>query len=300
MLGSWRSSHSKCCGHATRLGNTGVVLRRFTQVDVFAEEPLLGNPLAVVVDADGLSDGEMQSFARWTNLSETTFLLPPRDPSADYRVRIFTPSEELPFAGHPTLGSAHAWLAHGGAPRQPGVVVQECGVGLVKVRQDGTLLAFEAPPLLRGGPADESTILEAAASLGIPRASISSAAWVDNGPGWLGLLLGSAEEVLSVRPHTMDLSIGIVGCYPPDSPFAYEVRAFYSSGGVTLEDPVTGSLNASVAQWLIGAGLVTAPYVAAQGIAMQRAGRVHISTDELGSVWVGGNVISCVAGTVDI
>ncbi len=274
--------------------------RRFAQLDVFAEEPLLGNPLAVVVDADGLDDRQMQSFASWTNLSETTFLLPPSDSSADYRVRIFTPTEELPFAGHPTLGSAHAWLAHAGTPRQPGMLIQECGVGLVKVRKEGPRLSFEAPQLLRSGVAEESIIIEACDSLGISRSAILSAAWVDNGPGWLGLLLGSAEEVLAVKPRTMNLSVGIVGPYPAGAPFAYEVRAFYSGGGTTLEDPVTGSLNASLAQWLVGDGRVKPPYTASQGTAMARAGRVHISTDESGALWVGGNVVSCIEGFVDI
>lgn len=290
----------KSPSHSSHLGKTLFVRRRFTQLDVFTETPFLGNPLAVVVDAEDLDSSQMQSFARWTNLSETTFLLPPSDSSSDYRVRIFTPTEELPFAGHPTLGSAYAWLASGGSPRRPGLLIQECGVGLVTVRQNGTMLSFEAPALLRGGPADESVILEASESLGISRSSIQHAAWVDNGPGWLGLMLGSAEEVLAIKPRTMNLTVGLVGHYPKESPFAYEVRAFYSSGGMTLEDPVTGSLNASIAQWLIGAGLVKAPYIASQGTAIERAGRVHISTDESDAVWVGGNVVSCVEGTVDI
>jgi PhzF family phenazine biosynthesis protein len=274
--------------------------RRFIQLDVFTDKPLLGNPLAVVIDAAGLSTDQMQAFARWTNLSETTFLLEPTDPSADYRVRIFTPAEELPFAGHPTLGSAHSWLSHGGSPKRQDVLVQECGVGLVRVRQDGKSLAFEAPPLLRGGPADESVILEAANALGIKRTSIVDSAWIDNGPGWLGVMLSTSDEVLSIKPSAMELTVGLVGFYPPGSPFKYEVRAFYSKNGVTLEDPVTGSLNASLAQWLIGSGRATAPYRASQGTAMGRAGVVHISTDESGSVWVGGEVVSCIEGTVDL
>ena len=274
--------------------------RRFAQLDVFTDRPYFGNPLAVVVDGDGLDTAAMQRFANWTNLSETTFLLPPTDPGADYRVRIFTPAAELPFAGHPTLGSAHAWLAHGGVPQREGVVAQECGVGLVTLRRDGDSLAFAAPPLLRGGPADEATVQEAADALGIDRSAVLDAAWADNGPGWLGLLLGSAEEVLAIRPNAMRLTIGVAGAYPAGSPFAYEVRAFYSEGGMTFEDPVTGSLNASLAQWLIGSGRFSAPYLASQGTAIGRAGVVRITTDEAGAVWVGGDVANCIAGTVEL
>ncbi len=274
--------------------------RRFTQLDVFTDQPYLGNPLAVVVDGDGLTTDEMQRFANWTNLSETTFLLPPTDPSADYRVRIFTPAAELPFAGHPTLGSAHAWLAHVGTSRHADKVVQQCGVGLVTIRRDGGSLAFAAPPLLRGGPADEATLVEAAESLGIDRADIVDAAWADNGPGWLGLLMRSADQVLAIRPGPMQLTIGVAGPHAPGAECAYEVRAFYSEGGSTFEDPVTGSLNASLAQWLIGTGRAKAPYVVAQGTAMGRAGRVRISTDDAGAVWVGGDVTTCVAGTVEL
>lgn len=274
--------------------------RRFAQLDVFTDQPLFGNALAVVVDGDGLSTDEMQRFANWTNLSETTFLVPPTDPAADYRVRIFTPAAELPFAGHPTLGSAHAWLAHGGVPRREGVVVQQCGVGLVTVRRDGAGLAFAAPALLRGGPVDDPTLDEAVAALGIGRDEVVDAAWVDNGPGWLGLLLRSADAVLAVRPGTMRLTIGLAGMHPPGSPFAYEVRAFYSEAGTTFEDPVTGSLNASMAQWLTATDRVAAPYTAAQGTAIGRAGRVRITTDESGAVWVGGDVVACVSGTVEL
>ncbi len=274
--------------------------RRFTQLDVFTDRPYLGNPLAVVVDGEGLDTAEMQRFANWTNLSETTFLLPPTDPSADYRVRIFTPAAELPFAGHPTLGSAHAWLAHGGVPQQEGVVVQECGVGLVTLRRDGESLAFAAPPLLKGGPVDEATVQEASAALGIGRDDVVDAAWADNGPGWLGLLLRSADDVLAIRPNPVRLTIGVAGMYPAGSPFAYEVRAFYSEGGLTFEDPVTGSLNASLAQWLIGSGRFAAPYVASQGTAIGRAGQVRITTDEQGAVWVGGDVVACITGSVEL
>jgi PhzF family phenazine biosynthesis protein len=274
--------------------------RRFVQLDVFTDRPYFGNPLAVVVDAEGLDTDEMQRFANWTNLSETTFLLPPTDPAADYRVRIFTPVAELPFAGHPTLGSAHAWLAHGGMPRCEGVVVQECGVGLVTIRRDGVALAFAAPALLRGGPVDEATLQQAVAELGIERSAVVDAAWADNGPGWLGLLLASADEVLAIRPNAMQLTIGVAGAYPVGSPFAYEVRAFYSDGGLTLEDPVTGSLNASLAQWLIATGRFTPPYTASQGTVLGRAGKVRITTDAAGTVWVGGDVTTCITGTVEV
>lgn len=274
--------------------------RRFTQLDVFTDRPYFGNPLAVVVDSEGLDTAEMQRFANWTNLSETTFLLPPTDPAADYRVRIFTPVAELPFAGHPTLGSAHAWLAHGGVPRRAGEVVQECGVGLVSIRVDGDALAFAAPPLLRGGPVDEATLQQAVDELGIRRDDVVDATWADNGPGWLGLLLRSADEVLAIRPNAMRLTIGVVGPYPPGSTYAYEVRALYSDSGLTLEDPVTGSLNASLAQWLIATGRFTAPYVASQGTVLGRAGKVRISTDDAGAVWVGGDVATCITGTVEL
>lgn len=275
--------------------------RAFAEVDVFTAVPYRGNPLAVVLDGSGLSTEEMQRFARWTNFSETTFLLPPTDPAADYLVRIFTTTMELPFAGHPTIGSCHAWLANGGVPHTPGSVVQQCGVGLVTVAQgaDGRL-AFAAPPMLRFGEVDEATVTEAATALGIDPATIADSSWIDNGPGWLGVLLESADEVLAITPGNTPLKLGVVGPYPPGSQFAYEVRGFFPEGTTTFEDPVTGSLNASAAQWLIGAGRFTAPYVASQGTAMGRAGQVFISTDATGQVWVGGDAVTCVAGTVEL
>jgi PhzF family phenazine biosynthesis protein len=276
------------------------VQRRFVQVDVFSSGPYLGNPVAVVLDCDGLSDDQMQQFARWTNLSETTFLLPPTSPAADYRVRFFTPTEELPFAGHPTLGSAHAWLIHGGSPRGRNTIVQECRVGLIDVRRDGDRLSFVAPSLLRGGPVEESLVDEAAASLGIDRHAILDSAWVDNGPGWLGIQLGSAEQVLAIKPRKTNLTLGVVGAYPVGSRFAYEVRAFYSSGGVTVEDPVTGSLHASLAQWLIGESRFAPPYLASQGRAMGHAGEVQISMDGSKQIWIGGAVNACIRGSVEI
>jgi PhzF family phenazine biosynthesis protein len=272
--------------------------RRFSQVDVFTQRACRGNPLAVVLDGDGLSTEEMRQFANWTNLSETTFVLPPSSPDADYRVRIFTPSEELPFAGHPTLGTCHAWLSSGGEPREPGVIRQECGAGLIAIKRDGDGLAFAAPPLVRSGPADEELTGHLAEVLGIERAAITAAEWVDNGPGWVAVLLDSAQEVLDLRPGAVDLDLGVVGRYPAGSPQAIEVRAFFMKDGTMAEDPVTGSLNASVAGWLLREGLVTAPYVAAQGTVLGRHGRVHISQDPDGTIWVGGTTMTLIEGHV--
>ena len=274
--------------------------RRFVQVDVFGENPYRGNPLAVIVDAEGLTTSDMQTFAKWTNLSETTFLLPPTHASADYQVRIFTPTEELPFAGHPTLGSAHAWLTNGGVPKDGNTIVQECKVGLVNVRRDDNSLSFAAPPLLKSGPVDDALIREAAESLGISREAIIDAAWIDNGPGWIGILLASADEVLAIQPKPMKLTLGVAGAHVAESRFAYEVRAFYSSNGITLEDPVTGSLNALLAQWLISSGRFNAPYLASQGTAIGYAGVVKVDVDDLDVVWIGGNVATCISGEVDI
>jgi PhzF family phenazine biosynthesis protein len=275
--------------------------RRFSQVDVFTSIPYRGNPVAVVHDADGIDDETMLRFARWTNLSETTFLLPPTDPGADYRLRIFTPSSELPFAGHPTIGSCHAWLEAGGGPRDADVVVQECAAGLVRVRRggDGTL-AFEEPPLIRGGPVDEETLERVCTGLRIPRDWIVDAQWADNGPGWVAVLLSSAAEVLGVVPGSVDLDIGVVGPYAPGSPAAFEIRAFFPLNGSTVEDPVTGSLNASVAGWLTRTGRASPPYLVTQGTAVGRAGRVFISIDDSVTIWVGGDAVTCVRGEVDL
>jgi PhzF family phenazine biosynthesis protein len=243
----------------------------------------------------------MQRFANWTNLSETTFVVPASGPAADYRVRIFTPSRELPFAGHPTLGTCHAWLAlHGGAQRDGDVIVQECEAGLIPVRRTGEELAFAAPPLLRSGPVDEELVERIAKLAGIERARILAAEWIVNGPEWIGILLADADEVLALRPGAMDFDLGVVGSYPEGSPAAFEVRGFFPKDGATAEDPVTGSLNASLAQWLLGSGRATAPYVASQGTVLGRAGRVHISTDADGAVWVGGGTVTCISGTVDL
>ncbi|HEX8390812.1 MAG TPA: PhzF family phenazine biosynthesis protein [Longimicrobium sp.] len=280
--------------------------RRFQQVDVFSPTAYLGNPLAVVLDGDGLSMEEMQRISSWTNLSETTFLLPPTSPEADYRVRIFSLARELPFAGHPTLGSCHAWLTAGGAPHNPDVIIQECGAGLVPIRRGEHGLAFAAPPLIRSGPVDEPFLARVAGVLGIARTEIVDAEWVANGPGWVGVLLKDADAVLALEPdaagHTGEdsLDIGIVGLYPPGSECAYEVRAVFSDDQGTLrEDPVTGSLNASVAQWLVRTGRAVPPYVASQGTRLGRTGRPRIEQDASGTLWVGGPTITCIHGHLD-
>jgi PhzF family phenazine biosynthesis protein len=276
----------------------GGVHRQFRQVDVFAEDPFVGNPVAVVHGADGLTDDEMRLFARWTNLSETTFLLPPTDERADYRVRIFTPVQELPFAGHPTLGTAHAWLEAGGPPARRDVIVQECAVGLVSLRRTTQGLAFKAPPTMRSGPVDESTLQDVAAVLGISRADIIDAQWADNGPGWVAVELASAEAVLAVKPGATDLKIGVFARRPAGSPEAIEVRAFFPAAAGTVEDPVTGSLNAALAQWLLTSGKAAAPYTASQGTVLGRRGRVHVSADADGAVWIGGGTHTLISGSV--
>jgi len=276
------------------------MLRQFREVDVFTDVPYQGNPLAVVLGADGLTTEQMQRFANWTNLSETTFVLEPNASAADYRVRIFTPSQELPFAGHPTLGTCHAWLEAGGAPRIRGMMIQQCEAGLVTVSADEDGLKFGAPPLIRSGPVDEQLALHIAEILGLSRDEIVDVQWADNGPGWIAVLLASADAVLAVKPGPTDLDLGIAGAYPPGGPAAFEVRAFVPKNGSTDEDPVTGSLNASLAQWLIATGRADPPYVVRQGTALGRRGLVRITTDADGRVWVGGGTITCVSGTVDI
>lgn len=266
---------------------------------MFTGTPYLGNPVAVVLDAEGLSTEKMQRFARWTNLSETTFVLNP-GPQSDYRVRIFTPSQELPFAGHPTLGTCHAWLEAGGRPANDDRIVQDCGAGPVTIRRIDGRLAFAGPPLVRSGHVEEPLVGRIADQLGIERGDIVEAQWADNGPGWVAVLLESAEAVLALRPRGVDLDIGVVGPHPAGSEVALELRAFFPVGGTTVEDPVTGSLNASVGQWLLETGRATAPYVAAQGTAMGRAGRVHVSRDGDGTVWVGGDTVTCISGSVDL
>lgn len=266
---------------------------------MFTKVRYRGNPVAVVLDGTGLSTEEMQRFAHWMNLSETTFVLPPTDSAADYRVRIFTPVLELPFAGHPTLGTCHAWLGAGSTPREPGAVVQECGAGLVNVRQTPDGLAFAAPPVLRDGLVEEALLGRIAAMLGIGRADIVDASWADNGPGWVAVLLADAAAVLALRPGMVDLDLGVVGPYPPGSSEAFEVRAFFPANGATTEDPVTGSLNAAIAPWLLRTGRAGSPYVVSQGTALGRAGRVHVTLDDDGTVWVMGATVTCVTGQVE-
>lgn len=273
--------------------------RLFSLVDVFGVAPFAGNPLAVVADADGLDSETMQRITRWLNLSETTFLLPPTSPEADYRVRIFTLERELPFAGHPTLGSCHAWLTGGGTPRDNTRIVQQCGAGLVTVRRDAGGLAFAAPPLIRSGPVDPALVAEIAAVLQIAVEDIVEAAWADNGPGWIAVLLRSAEAVLAVDParhHARRWDLGVVGPHPAGGDAAFEVRAFFSDPlGVLVEDPVCGSLNASVAQWLLASGRAAAPWVATQGARVGRNGRIQVSRDDAG-LWIGGTTRTLFAG----
>ena len=276
------------------------MLRPFRQVDVFTDAPYRGNPVAVVHDATGIDDAGLLQFAQWTNLSETTFLLPPTSDAADYRVRIFTPGGELPFAGHPTLGTCHAWLEAGGMARDPAMVVQECLAGLIPIRRSATGLAFAAPPLVRDGPVEEETIAHLAEVLRIPRSAIVDAQWADNGPGWVAVMFSSAAEVLALQPGFVDVALGVVGPYPAGASAAFEVRAFFPQNGATVEDPVTGSLNASLAGWLLRTGRASAPYVASQGAALGRAGRAHISQDPDGTIWVGGGTITCIQGKVEI
>ena len=276
----------------------------FQLVDVFGQGAFSGNPLAVIVPPAGvdLDTALMQRITRWLNLSETTFLLPPTDAQADYRVRIFTLDRELPFAGHPTLGTCHAWLAAGGVPRDPARIVQQCGAGLVPIMRTEGGLAFAAPALVRSGPVDATKRAEVADVLRIDTAAIVDAQWVDNGPGWVAVLLGSADAVLAVEPlraHDRRIEIGIVGLHPLGSPAAYEVRAIFSdAAGGLIEDPVTGSLNASLAQWLLASGRVTAPYVAAQGTRLGRDGRVAVTQDQAGQVWIGGMTRTLFEGTM--
>ena len=302
--------------------------RFFKQVDVFTAKPYLGNPLAVVLDGSGLDDAAMRRFARWTNLSETTFVLPPTQSAADYRLRIFTPGGELPFAGHPTLGSCHAWLESGGQPKSKEFIVQECAKGLVNIRRDAgsNRLAFASPSLTRTAPSPAQLALVASA-LGIKSAQITAAQLLDNGPVWLGLLLDSPETVLQLLPDhqqlaKLNMKVGAAGIYvSPASPLIaranreaqafvqqkpdvmpdLEVRAFAACMGVN-EDPVTGSLNASLAQWLIADGYMPDHYTASQGVCMSRAGQVDLQRDEVsdsaGQVWVGGQSVTCIDGNV--
>lgn len=275
--------------------------RRFQLVDVFGDRALFGNSLAVVFDAEDLDSEQMQQIARWIDLSETTFLCSPNNRNADYRVRIFTPARELPFAGHPTLGTCHAWLTAGGRSRDVTEVIQECGAGLIRIRRSDATLAFAAPPLIRTGPVDDSKLAEITRILGVGRSQIVDAQWVDNGPGWVVALLASADAVLEVEParhYPTQVDVGVVGPYPAGGQVAFELRAFFTDQhGTVREDPVTGSLNASVAQWLLATGRVTSPYVASQGARVGRIGRIAIDQDATGQVWVGGKTTTLFSGT---
>ena len=293
----------------TFANKSSAMQRAFAQIDVFTATPYLGNPVAVVLDGTGLTTEVMQAFTDWTHLSEATFVLPPTQAGADYALRIFCPGRELPFAGHPTLGSCHAWLEAGGVP-QGAEVVQECAVGLVRIRRDGQRLAFAAPPLRRSGPLPEDEVLRIAQGLGLARQDILHHAWCDNGPQWRGVMLASAQQVLALQPNAQILAgmeVGVVapldqasqqGSHGPAE--AFEVRAFFPGHGGLTEDPVTGSLNAALGQWLIGAGLAPSHYVARQGTALGRAGRVHVQQDAQGQVWVGGESVVCIKGQVTL
>jgi PhzF family phenazine biosynthesis protein len=306
--------------------------RAFKQVDVFTAQPYFGNPLAVVLDGSDLDDAAMQRFAQWTNLSETTFVLPPTEASADYRVRIFTPGGELPFAGHPTLGSCHAWLEAGGVPKRRDVIVQQCQAGLIPIRREGVRQAFGAPPLKRSAPSP-AVLAQVAAALGLKAQHIIAAQLLDNGPVFLGLLLDSAETVLRVEPDhpalkKLDAKVGLIGAHAvqtapvliarhnrearaftgsthassEEQGADFEVRAFVAPSGIN-EDPVTGSLNASLAQWLMAEGHAPERYVAAQGTCLDRAGRVHLSRENTAgttTVWVGGESVTCINGSVNL
>ena len=285
--------------------------RAFQQVDVFTATPYLGNPLAVVLNGSGLSTEAMQAFTNWTNLSECTFVLPPTQAGADYKVRIFCPGRELPFAGHPTLGTCHAWLQAGGRPAGE-LIVQECGVGLVKIRRMGERLAFAAPPLLKSGPLPEADVTLIARGLGVARDDIVAHAWCDNGPNWRGVMLRSAEQVLALKPDgavLAGLDVGVVGprgkvgvtaAQTLGADTDFEVRAFFPGNNGMAEDPVTGSLNAALAQWLMGAGIAPERYVAAQGTVLGRAGRIYLERDADGTIWVGGDSVTCIQGQVTL
>lgn len=275
----------------------------FKQVDVFSRVALKGNALAVVFGADELSDEQMAAFATWTNLSETTFILKPQDPRADYRVRIFTTLKELPFAGHPTLGTCHAWLEAGGVPKGE-EIIQECGVGLVRVRHQGEELAFLAPPLLKTGPVEVDLVERVRLALGLEPGEIVRSQWVDNGADWLAVMLEERQKVLDLRPdhaQLQGLSVGVIAPWNPErdgDAAQFEVRAFVSGDGMS-EDPATGSLNAGIAQWLLGEGLAPSSYVVSQGLTMGRAGRIQV--DKVGEeIWIGGAVVTCISGTLTL
>lgn len=275
----------------------------FRQLDVFTDQPLQGNPLAVVLEADGLSEQRMAALANWTNLSETAFLMQPSDLRADYQVRIFTTLKELPFAGHPTLGACHAWLQSGGVAKGE-EIIQQCGIGLVRIRRDGELLAFTAPPLLRSGPVEPVLLEHLIAALGLVGDQVLDARWVDNGPGWVALRLASRDQVLAVTPdfsRITGMAVGIFAAWEPESdtsPASFEVRAFVGGDGMP-EDPVTGSLNAGIARWLLEEGLAPERYVVSQGTVLGRNGRVQVQ--RVGDdIWIGGASVICIEGHISL
>jgi len=276
--------------------------RSFVQVDVFFTSPYSGNPVAVVLDGTDLSDEEMQGLARWTNLSETTFVLPSTVPEADYRLRIFTPQGELPFAGHPTLGSARAWLDGGGMPQYGDRVVQECAAGLVTVRGGEGTLSFAAPPRVRDGALDDEYLNRIVAAFGIRRDRVLAHQWVDNGPGWAVVQLSTAEEVLALEPDLSlipDAMVGAIGAYPHGSPYHFEMRTFAPGAGVP-EDPACGSMNAAVGQWLTATGAAPSTYRVSQGARLGRAASIEITADTDGTVWVSGAATVCIRGTITL
>ncbi|MEJ8852117.1 PhzF family phenazine biosynthesis protein [Variovorax rhizosphaerae] len=298
--------------------------RAFQQVDVFTAVPYRGNPVAVVLDGSDLDDAEFQRFAQWTNLSETTFLLPPTEPGADYRIRIFTPGGEMPFAGHPTLGSCRAWLKAGGKPKSTEYIVQQCVTGLVTIRRDGARLAFAAPPLKRTAPSP-TMLAKIAHALGLKSAQILAAQQLDNGSNWLGMLLDEIDSVLALTPDhralkELGVKVGVAAIAQAPSPTQLiarsnrearafggsaqgtvdlEVRAFAAATGIE-EDPVTGSLNAGLAQWLIADGHMPERYLVGQGQCLGRDGRLSVERDAEGRVWIGGDTVVCIEGAVTL
>lgn len=273
--------------------------KTYYEIDVFGAERFSGNPVGVVLEADDLSIKQMQDFARWTNLSETTFVLTPKDDSADYGLRIFTPTSELPFAGHPTLGTAKAWLDYLGTPTK-NELIQECGVGLIKVLQSEDRFSFKSPELIRGEALSPQLFTEVAATLNLEKSRILDSKWIDNGPGWIGVLLSSADEVLAVTPNrNSNLALGLFGFYGPNSKYMYEVRGFYPEDGLLIEDPATGSLHASGAEWLISEGKCATPYIASQGKAINRSGEIYVTSDAEREIWIGGRVEIRIKGEVN-
>ena len=274
--------------------------KTYYEIDVFGAKPFSGNPVGVVLDADQLSTKQMQDFARWTNLSETTFVLTPKDNKADYGLRIFTPTSELPFAGHPTLGTAKAWLDHVGTPDKS-EVIQECGIGLIQVMQREDRFSFKSPDLIRGDALSSELLTEVALTLNIEKSKILDSKWIDNGPGWIGVLLSSAQEVLAVTPNrNSNLALGLFGFYGTESKYKYEVRGFYPEDGLLIEDPATGSLHASGAQWLISAGKCLAPYLASQGTVINRNSEIYVTCDAAQKIWIGGSAEIRIKGEVTI